>query len=237
MKFATAKEHRDFFVKNGWIEFEDFITPDVLAEADETIQETLGERLKEPHRSVLLADPERLFKQGRDLWRSSPVLKKLALQARFAEIASELIEKRPLRLAYDQFLPSMVKGSEGGEAAYASFLGKKQTLQESSCMTEVLCGVVLALNGTQQEKEEQSALGMPVFPSKAGHAIYFKSDAPIDWSLLIRERGRHFYLIAYCSAYSRYVLNGGDPQTHALKRLGYIFNDKLKEHLHPIVFR
>ena len=33
MKLSTAKEHRDFFHKNGWIEFEEFLSNENLAQA------------------------------------------------------------------------------------------------------------------------------------------------------------------------------------------------------------
>ena len=70
------------------------------------VDQVLSERLKTSQAQLRFISPEMLFLQGRDLWRSSPSLHKLAAQVRFAEIASELIEKKPLRLGYDQLIPA-----------------------------------------------------------------------------------------------------------------------------------
>ncbi len=93
MKLSTAKEHRDFYHKNGWIEFEEFLSNENLARTGKAVDQVLSERLKTSEAQLRFISPEMLFLQGRDLWRSSPSLHKLAAQVRLAEIASEHIEK------------------------------------------------------------------------------------------------------------------------------------------------
>lgn len=77
MRFSTSFEQRDFFSKNGYIEFEGLISLDDCA----LIKEQAA---------------------GRDVWRSSGLLKKISLSPQLAEIAAVLSHKKSLRIAYDQ---------------------------------------------------------------------------------------------------------------------------------------
>jgi hypothetical protein len=43
-------------------------------------------------------------------------------------------------------------------------------------------------------------------------------------------------MIVYCTDKTVYVLEKRDPHTHALKKLGYGFGDRLEEKTHPIIF-
>lgn len=79
MRFATSFEHRDFFSKNGYIEFADLIP---LAECE-----------------LLLSNPA-----GFDLWRENPLIKKISLRPQLAELASILLLKKTLRIGFDQRL-------------------------------------------------------------------------------------------------------------------------------------
>lgn len=240
MKLSTAKEHRDFFHKNGWIEFEEFLSNENLAQTGKAVDQVLSERLKTSEAQLRFISPEMLFLQGRDLWRSSPSLHKLAAQVRFAEIASELIEKKPLRLGYDQLIPAPahMQSGDGREAVYAHFLEQPAALESVSCLKGVLCGLIWALDDLVQNVEEAPlAEGIDIFPKKGGNAIYFKPDVLINWKALYSHPGQRFYMVVYTSAFSLYILQPQDPHTHSLKRLGYIFNDKLNDRLHPIVYR
>ena len=79
MRFATSFEHRDFFSKNGYIEFEGLITLDECA-------------------LLLSKEP------GRDLWRKDVLVKRISLRPQFGEIASVLSHKKTLRIGFDQLL-------------------------------------------------------------------------------------------------------------------------------------
>ena len=81
MRIATNLEHRDFFSKNHFIEFEKLISAEDCA-------------------FLLAKTPER------DLWRKNPQIKKITLSSKFAEIAASLAKKNSLRLAYDERLPA-----------------------------------------------------------------------------------------------------------------------------------
>lgn len=240
MKFATAKEHRDFFQKHGWIEFEGLISDEQLVLVNQAIDQVLAERLNVSSDRLRLLASENFFLEGRDLWRSNQTLRKLVTQARFAEIASELIEKRPLRLGYDQFFPARIKTqfSQLTHQVYSHFLEQTAHLEDISCLQGVVCGLILALGGKSDvASEEGPSDGIDIFPSQPGRVIVFKSNALVNWNNLYVHEGQRFYLIVYTQAFAYYQLQSRDPHTHALKRLGYIFNDKLNDKLHPIVYR
>lgn len=240
MKFSTAKEHRDFFHKQGWIEFEGFISPDQLPAIHQALDQVLAERLNVSPERLRLLTSEQFFLQGRDVWRSHPTLQKLVTRSLFAEIASELIEKKPLRLGYDQFFPSRHASPYSAKTSqvYSHFLEQNTSLEDVSCLKGVIGGLILALGGKQEVPvEENLQEGINVFPRQPGSVIFFKPDIPIPWKNLYAHAGQSFYLIVYTQAYAYYQLQPQDPHTHALKRLGYVFNDKLNDKLHPIVYR
>lgn len=83
MRLATSLEHRDFFLKNKFIEFEGLLSFEEC--------------------SFLMTQPH-----ATDLWRKEAICKKISLNADFADIALTLCNKktnkRALRLAFDTLL-------------------------------------------------------------------------------------------------------------------------------------
>ncbi len=240
MKFAIVKEHRDFFQKNGWIEFENFLSPDELTQANEALDQALAERLHTSVEKLRQFSSDQQYLQSRDLWRLNAFLRKLATQPRFAEIASELIEKKPLRLGYDQLLPARYptnKLLEPTHSIYTHFLEQTAELATISCVQEVLGGVMIALGGKKEDSAGHEIEGVSVYPLQPGNVIYFQPHLPINWQNLYAYPGQRFYFIVYTSVVAHYHLQPQDPHTHTLKHLGYVFNDKLNDRLHPIVYR
>jgi len=248
MKFATSKAHRDFFLKQGWIEFEGLMAEDQLALFNQAVDQVLAERLKCTPQKLSTFSAGKKFFQGRDMWRSDPFLHKIACNVRFAEIAAELMELKTVRLGYDQLFPvpeKKVHLPEPSDVVYSNFLQKRASLESVSCIQGVLGGLIFALNGEKGEslqkegREGQEPLenGIDIFPEQAGNAIFFQPTAQIDWSRLSVHADQRFYLIVYTSARSLYILQPEDPHTHALKHLGYVFNDKLSDKLHPLICR
>jgi hypothetical protein len=84
MKFALAKEHREFFAKNHYIEFENLLTLE---------ESTLL------HRKIT----ELLPKKQHDLWRQDKDLEKIVLSRKLAEVAADLFKQPELRIAFDQY--------------------------------------------------------------------------------------------------------------------------------------
>lgn len=239
MKFATAKEHRDFFQKHGWIEFEGLVLSEQLTQANQAIDQILAERLKTSPRQLSTLSSEDIYLQGRDLWRSNPFLQKWASQLRFAEIITELFDKRTLRLGYDQLFPTshLPPSSQKNLSPYAKFLEKTASLQTVSCFTHVACGLLLTLNGREESGQEENVPETAnIFSNHPGNVVFFQPQLLVQWSDLYAHVGQRFYLIVYTHASSHYQLEPQDPHTHDLKRLGYVFNEKLKDNLHPIVY-
>ncbi len=243
MKFAITKEHRDFFQKQGWIEFEDFLPSNQLRLVNQAIDQALAERLNIPIEQLHHLSSDVFYLQGRDIWRSNEGLRKFVTQPRFAEIASELIERKPLRLGYDQLFParypSTLSPQVHSHSIYSRFIGQTINLEDVSCLRGIICGLMLSLGPEKEGSEEdvRSEEGMDIFPSLPGHAIFFQPTSLINWKNLYLHSGQRFYLIVYTQALAHYYLQPQDPHAHAFKRLGYVLNDKLIDKLNPIVYR
>lgn len=242
MKFAIAKEHRDFFQKNGWIEFEEFFSSNQIAQLNQAIDQTLSSRLKIPVNQLPRQTAEGAFLQGRDLWRANQELGKFVAQPRLAEIASELIEKKPLRLGYDQFFPPIhqVKYQNPTDHIYSTFIDQTASLEALSSLEGLACGLIIPLGekkGAAAEGVPSGVEGIDIFAGSAGHALFFRPEAEVNWKNLYAHHGQSYYLIAYTQLFCYYRLEPRDPHTHSLKSLGYVFTDKLNDKWNPVVFR
>lgn len=242
MKFAIAKEHRTFFQKQGWIEFEDLLSNAQLTLVNQAIDQVLAERLNVPFERLRSLSSEKYYLQGRDVWRSSSILQTFVAQTRFAEIAAELIEKKTVRLGYDQFFPphQATPYLQKSPSIYSHFLEQTTSLEEVSCLRGVACGLLVALGGEENDvhlEQQVSSEGIDVFTIRPGNVIFFRPAVLVNWSRLYAYPGQRFYMIVYVAASAYYQLQPRDPHTHALKRLGYVFNDKLSDKLNPIIYR
>lgn len=101
MKFALAKEHREFYAHNHYIEFEGLISSSEMITLQEAVTGILAQRLKPS--SLSSRTPHELYLVGRDLWRSDPAMQKIVLKRSLAEIAAELFKHELLRIAFDQY--------------------------------------------------------------------------------------------------------------------------------------
>lgn len=209
MKTTIDLAHHAFFQTNGYILFEEMFTPDQIEAINQEIHAVLAKRGGKEWRTA-----QELFTLGRDLWRDSPQFNKIVNQRKVAGIASELVDRKPLRLGYDQYLASPLP--------YPA----KISLQQISCIQGVLCGVLISL--------ADAPAANPLFPSKAGDVTYFHSDFELPWDQIVDQA---FLLIVYTEERALYILQEGDPHKYALKKLGYAFGDRLKDKLHPIVYR
>ena len=242
MKYAVASEHRDFFNKNGAIEFDGLLNQEQLSQLGASVNEALSAKMKVPPEKLDKEHSEKQFSSGRDLWRHSPALKKLISHNRFAEIASELVQHKPLRLGYDQYFPKASRhGVKSGERHdFADLIEKEKTLNDISCLQGVLCGLMICIDG---EKTVEPALNpeeapqVDIFASKAGNGVFFSPEKLIDFGKLRGLPGHRYLLVVYTESTTLYVLRDDDPHTHALKRLGYVFGDKLSDKLNPIIYR
>jgi hypothetical protein len=101
-------------------------------------------------------------------------------------------------------------------------------LQKVSCFQPICGAVFLRLSDDPTPP--------PILPQKAGSTLFVGPNFPIPWSSFLQQTPSSFFLIAYCTDRTVYVLEKRDPHTHALKKLGYGFGDLLEEKTHPIIF-
>jgi hypothetical protein len=243
MKFAIAKEHRVFFQKQGAIEFEGFFLQDQIHSLNSSVDQALARKAGIVKERVSHLSSDQVFAQGRDLWRQQEELRKFISQPRLLEIVADLIEKKPIRLGYDQLLPAQHGTGrpvyEEPLKAYPKFLQQTITLENMSCIQGVLCGLLIALNA-KAEQEPLPLVNESVvnpFAVKEGNILLIHPQTPLDLSRLFQAPGQRFYLVVYAQALSLYRLQEQDPHTHEWKNLGYVFNDKLSDKLHPIIYR
>jgi hypothetical protein len=102
MNDVTAQQIRHFS-QFGWIEYEEFLSPEECKKIYEHLQSTAFKRLQ--IRSLAQASTDRLYSAMRDCWRDQPWLKKLFLNQNFLSIAESLTGKKNLILACDQWVP------------------------------------------------------------------------------------------------------------------------------------
>ena len=101
MKFALVKEHRDFFARHRYIEFDGILSDKEDSELNQAITSLLIKKIQPKPFSD--ASPRDLYLAGRDLWREDPAIAKISLKKSLAEIAGELFKESELRIAFDQF--------------------------------------------------------------------------------------------------------------------------------------
>lgn len=233
MNFAVDGKHRDFYRKQRWIEFEDLLSSNQLDLLNQEINKILSARLNTPLTYLSAFPTEKLFENGRDVWRGIQSLKKIILSKGLAEAASELIEYKPLRIGYDQFFP--VTGQSLAEnSSYAVLLTKTLTLEEISCIQGVMCGLMLCIKSSEQSNNENEP--STIFSKIAGNGVVFAPDWPIPFHELKSHPDSRYLLIVYTTSKAVYRLQENDPHVYFFKQLGYNFGDKLSDTLNPLVY-
>ena len=189
MGFGLVGDHHKFFKERGWIEFQDLVPTEKLA----AVQRGKG-------------STEALFIGGHDLWRRHDAVAKLVCRKELSETASSLFETKPLRLAYDQFLPA----DRGAPIYCLPLCAPGATLTNTSSLQGVVGGLLLR------------------FSDGAGIFLGPHAMAPLDTA-------QDYLLIVYAQRTTLYWPEPADPHAHGLKRLGYVFGDRLSDEFHPIL--
>lgn len=238
MHFSVIGEHRDFFRKQHWIECEGLLTQKQLSTFQKGVETVIHERLKD---SPKQSTPEKIFEAGHDLWRGLPALKKLILQKELGEIASELIEHKPLRFGYDQLFPT-ISTSVPYPTSFRNFLSTTPTLQEMSAIQGVLSGAIICVKAPEKiltDEKENPLEGSTTsfFPKEPGNVIFFSPEVPISFNALKEKSGGLYLLLVYVKSNAVYFRQDKDPHVNAFRQLGYNFGDKLLDRLNPLVYQ
>lgn len=144
MRYTIHTQHCDFFKEHHSVEFEGVLSPSELQSLNESIDEALALSMEVRKDELRKHNSKSFFASGRDLWRVSPAIKKLEVGLKLARIAFDLTQVRPLRLAFDQYIPK------------TEYLNAEIPFIQGCCIQGLVCGVLLQLEG-----------------EKAGNAIYF----------------------------------------------------------------
>lgn len=239
MKFAIEGGQRQFFKKHQFLEVEGVLTATQLKELNLEIEKVLEERLNAKPKRAFQELPTKVFTTARDLWRSSDSVKKISLSTQFAEIASDLIEFRPLRFGFDQLYSTVQKPTKDREGfnPYKELALTPRTLKETTCLQGVLCGLMICLSAKSEvenlDEEEKST----IFSKEPGNAVFFTPEMVVDFNELFTDETYRYLMIVYTHPTAIYFLEDNDPQTHAFKGLGYVFGDRLSDKLNPIIYR
>jgi hypothetical protein len=215
MRFKIVGDHRNFFSKEKSIEFEDVFGLDQIATLSHQVDEALAQKSR---KLIETETPDQLFKVGRDLWRDSPEIRQFVCNRRFAEIAAQLFDQKFLQLGFTQVFRSTC---QTGLTILPS-----STLQQISCIQPLAGAAIIRL-------EEGAPISL--LPKKRENVVFVAPDQPISWDIFCQEQNQSFLLIAFAPKRAVYVLEKKDLHTHEMKKLGYVFGDRLKDSSHPVL--
>jgi hypothetical protein len=223
MRFVLTPDQKEFFRKHHYIEFEGMLSSAQAALIEHQAQELVAQRLESRSSKAIAITPLTLYKAGFDVWRERPDIKKATQKLSTVHIASELFDTIPLRIAFDQYCFS---------PSFQSPFEKHFSLIELSSIKPLAGAILFALQDISDLPKDFS---FPL-PKKAGNALFLSSLFPLPWPSLFSVAHLHFYLVVFAPGKSFYRPEPNDPHSPFFKKLGYVFNDPLKESLHPILF-
>lgn len=223
MKYRIDNAHREFFSSFRWIEFEDLLSQGDLKEINDAIDVALAARLAIPRERLSRQLPEALADAGRDIWRDSPRVQQCVCQRRFAEMIADLVEDRPLRLAFDRAIVDWGFSSPEEPVAAVSS-------EAMSSLRGLVGGLILCL-------KDHTGPAIPFFPSKAGHGICISPSLELPLNQIYQGTDQRYLLIAYGKAVTLFVHQADSPYGGMLRSMGYNYGDRLVDRLHPVVIR
>ncbi len=236
MKYIVDNKHREFFAENGWIEFDELLPSAKVSELHKAVMSVLAQRIGVDEERLNRYCADDLYAAGRDVWRDSEFIKNIVCNRSLAEIAANLLEIKPVRLAFDQVI---VTGAAGRSKDLLLPRGTR-ALSSFSCIQGLLCGLLIALTEIPKFEvaEPQSPwLATAHLPQHSGAGVFLSPKTPIDFDEILSGDVGDYLLITYTHAVSVVTFNRDDTYTNSLKELGYSFGDRLSDDLHPIVFR
>lgn len=208
MKFSSNLEQRDFFNKNGYVSFEGLLNPQELEILNRAVDQFTPQ------------EKEKL--ESRDLFRRNEAVKKIVCGSKLVRLAYEFLQKKPLRLVFDQLV--MEKRGKNTQQ-------RKETFQEVCCLGG-LEGVFLICIQSPMRKDESFPYDLT-----PGNGFLVSPTVPYPFFQLTPSEDHRFLLIGYGGTYSQYLYEPRDPHCHYLKTLGYVFGDRLNDRDHPILLR
>ncbi|MBJ7449375.1 MAG: hypothetical protein JHC93_03335 [Parachlamydiales bacterium] len=219
MRWSVPNESHFYFNKHGYVRFEGLIK-------EEASQPLIHDQ------AFWKKTPEKVFLEGRDLWRTHAEWAKIARDRHILTISNELLNVKPIRLAYTQAirLTKSPHPDHFQNSTIESLIKTPIPLLESSCFQGLCIAALICL-----ECEENTDLP-DFFPRTPGEVTFFQPTMPFPLDALYGHADAKMMLVVYSLRTVLYVLRPKDPHTHQLKKLGYGFGDHLKDKTHPTVF-
>lgn len=189
-----------FFTQNGYIELEglNFDPDEIFSIARSAAQNT----------------------SGRDMWRKEEVLRRLLLRKMAPAIFH--LNARPVRLACDQWIPSLP-------------LDKACSVKDLICVQGLVLCAIFTASQIPAPHRRAAAIGIPPFASNPNSVLFVKPNIILDWPLLAKAPVDLYMAVYALPNNAVYVHNPKDPATHLLKEFGYEFGDVLTEPHHPVL--
>lgn len=231
MKFTVSPEQKRFFERHQVLELEGLLSANHFEALKNAINKTLALRLNIDESKLSRSSAQQLFSAGRDLWRSHAEVKKMIVSPVLGDLLFELLDTRPIRLAYDQILPSQrtVSSTTAEPTNYADLLRYNTTLEEISSVQGIAGAAVICLEAPYSPLEG--------WPSVPGNALIVTGKTILHLSHLQQHVGGLYYIVVFAKEKGVYILNSSDPHTHSFKQAGYNPGDRLTEKFNPTVFR
>lgn len=231
MKIAVSPEQKNFFKHHQFIELDGLFTEKALDSLKNAVRKTLAFRLNTDETRLDKSTAQQLYTAGHDIWRSQMDVKKAITNPQMGEVLYELFDERPLRLAYDQVLPSAryVSFSGAEPKHYAKLTENSAPLEAIGSVQGVLGAVILCL--------EAPFTPLEGWPSTVGSALIISPNHPIPLQQLQQHTGGLYFVTVYCKDRSVYKVNLNDPHTHSFRQAGYNPGDRLNDKINPVIYR
>lgn len=218
---AISSEHLAFFKAHGYIAFHHLLLETSAKELKIHLEKALAERLGTSVEKLSRKPNCELFTSAYDLHLVDDTIRKTSHKPRIANVAQQLFDQPLLRFGFSQYL---MTSSDPTPPFSDPFSFEKQ-----SCLTP-LAGLLLLNLG-----EVHGLLASFSFPQELGSALFISPSLPFPWQEIFQMPHTHLFLIAFAQNKTFFRADTPDPLSLELKKLGYAYNDLIKEPLHPLL--
>lgn len=231
MKIAVSSEQKRFFERHQIIELEGLLSPQAFANLKQAVFATLALRLNTEESKLNRNSAQQLFCAGRDIWRTHAEVRKIITSSSIGELLYDLMDSRPIRLAYDQVLPCqrIVQLDAAEPAHYAELTKYNTTMEEISSIQGVLGAIIFCIDGPYAAVDG--------WPSQPGNALVVTGKAILSLSSLQAVSGGIYYAVVYARDKALYIQSSSDPLTYSFKQVGYNPGDRLQDKYNPVTYR
>lgn len=216
MNFLIRDIHINFFIENGYIEFNDFLSDEENIKLFNEINNLISKRSNKNIDELTSID---IYKNSRNLFKDSNILKKFETDKNLSQIACLLTHKNSLQLSLDQAIFKDI----------SSFFKKTFSFNEIFCLSGLEIIVLLNLNNNSLDIKDN------FLSIKPKSILFINPNKILDFEIFFKK-SINYFLIGYARLNNlMYIENKEDINQNLLKKMGYCFGDNLKNNNFPIV--